>query len=140
MTLAPGRLLAGAAFFLAAMLAAPRAAPQEPIPVPRLSAHVVDLTGTLTAQERDAIDAKLRAFEQARGSQVVVLLVPTIGQETIEEFAGRVTDEWKLGRKGVDDGVLFVIAKQERRTRTPTRRGAQGPHTDGLPKSILTRT
>src|SRR5258706_5434491 len=140
MTLAPGRLLAGAAVFLAAMLAATAAAPQEPIPVPRLTAHVVDLTGTLTAQEREATDARLRAFEQARGSQVVVLLVPTIGQETIEEFAGRVTDDWKLGRKGVDDGVPFVIAKQERRLRIHTGRGVQGTLTDALPKSILTRT
>jgi uncharacterized protein len=137
MTLAPGRLFAGAALFLAAMLAAPQAAPQEPIPVPRLSAHVVDLTGTLTAGERETVDAKLRAFEQARGSQVVVLLVPTIGQETIEEFAGRVTDEWKLGRKGVDDGVLFVIAKQERRLRIHTGRGVQGTLTDALSKRIV---
>ncbi len=137
MSIPPGRLLAGAAFFLAAMLAAPLAAPQDPIPVPRLSAHVVDLTGTLTAQEREATDAKLRAFEQARGSQVVVLLVPTIGQETIEEFAGRVTDDWKLGRKGVDDGVLFVIAKQERRLRIHTGRGVQGTLTDALSKRIV---
>src|SRR5258706_4499391 len=137
MTLAPGRLLAGAAFFLAAMLAAPRAAPQEPLPVPRLSAHVVDLTGPLTAQEREATDAKLRAFEQARGSQVVVLPVPTIGQETIEEFVGRVSDDWKLGRKGVGDGVLFVIAKQERRLRIHTGRGVQGTLTDARSKRIV---
>src|SRR5258706_14040838 len=137
MTLAPGRLLAGAAFFLAAMLAAPLAAPQEPIPVPRLSAHVVDLTGTLTAGEREALDAKLRAFETARGSQVAVLLVPTIGEETIEEFAGRVTDEWKLGRKGVDDGVLLAVAKQQRKIRIHTGRGVQGTLTDALSKRIV---
>ena len=69
----------------------------------------MDLTGTLAAGERDAIAARLAAFETARGSQVVVLLVPSIGTEAIEEFATRVTDEWKLGRAGVDDGVLFVF-------------------------------
>jgi uncharacterized protein len=67
----------------------------------------------------------------------VVLIVPTIGTETIEEFAGRVTDEWKLGRKGVDDGVLFVIAKQERKLRIHTGRGVQGTLTDALSKRIV---
>jgi uncharacterized protein len=132
-----GRLLTGAAALLLAAFAAVAATPTEPIPVPRLTAHVVDLTGTLSAAERDALDAKLRAFESARGSQVAVLLVPSIGPETIEEFAGRVTDEWKLGRKGVDDGVLFVIAKQERKLRIHTGRGVQGTLTDALAKRIV---
>ena len=105
--------------------------------MPKLTAHVVDLTGTLTAREREALDAKLRAFEQAKGSQVAVLLVPSIGSEAIEEFAGRVTDEWKLGRKGVDDGVLFVVAKQERKMRIHTGRGVQGTLTDALSRRII---
>jgi len=63
--------------------------------------------------------------------------VPTIGDETIEEFAGRVTDEWKLGRKGVDDGVLFAIAMKERRMRIHTGRGVQGTLTDALSKRII---
>ncbi len=132
-----GRLLTGSAALLLAAFAAVAATPTDPIPVPRLAAHVVDLTGTLSAAERDALDAKLRAFESARGSQVAVLLVPSIGPETIEEFAGRVTDEWKLGRKGVDDGVLFVIAKQERKLRIHTGRGVQGTLTDALAKRIV---
>jgi uncharacterized protein len=109
----------------------------EPIPVPKLSAHVVDLTGTLTAAERERIDAKLRDFEARKGSQIAVLLVPTIGPEVIEDFAGRVTDAWQLGRKGVDDGVLFVIAKQERKMRIHTGRGVQGNLTDILSKRIV---
>jgi uncharacterized protein len=68
---------------------------------------------------------------------VAVLLVPSIGAETIEEFAGRVTDEWKLGRKGIDDGVLFVVAKQERKMRIHTGRGVQGTLTDALSKRIV---
>ena len=113
------------------------AAAQDVAPVPKLTAHVVDLTGTLSADERAALDAKLAAFEQAKGSQVAVLLVPTIGTESIEEFAGRVTDTWQLGRKGVDDGVLFVVAKQERRMRIHTGRGVQGTLTDALSKRII---
>ncbi len=138
MTRTAGRLVAWAAFLLLAASASLAATtPPGAVPVPKLSAHVTDLTGTLTAPEREAIDAKLRAFEAARGSQVAILLVPTLGSETIEEFAGRVTDEWKLGRKGVDDGVLFVIAKQERKLRIQTGRGVQGTLTDALSKRIV---
>lgn len=112
------------------------ATPGDSIPVPKLSARVIDQTGTLTAPERAALEEKLRAFEQARGSQVAVLIVPSIGPEAIEEFAGRVTDEWKLGRKGVDDGVLLLIAKQERKIRIHTGRGVQGTLTDALSRRI----
>jgi uncharacterized protein len=107
------------------------------VPVPKLTARVIDQTATLKAPEREALEAKLAAFEQARGSQVAVLLVPAIGHETIEEFAGRVTDEWKLGRAGVDDGVLFVVAKEERKLRIHTGRGTQGTLTDALSKRIV---
>ena len=107
------------------------------IPVPKLTARVIDQTGSLTSSERAALEAKLKAFEDAHGSQIAVLLVPSIGTEAIEEFAGRVTDEWKLGRKGVDDGVLLVVAKQERKLRIQTGRGVQGTLTDALSKRIV---
>jgi uncharacterized protein len=132
-----GRLAIGAAAFLLGAFAVFAATPVDPIAIPKLTARVVDLTGTLTAGEREAIEAKLAAFEQAKGSQVAVLLVPSIGSEAIEEFAGRVTDEWKLGRKGVDDGVLFVVAKQERKMRIHTGRGVQGTLTDALSRRII---
>ena len=130
-----GRLGFGAVLFLLASLAF--GAEGDPIPVPKLTAHVVDLTGTLTADEQSRIDGKLREFEAKRGSQVVVLLVPSIGHEVIEDFSTRVTDAWQLGRKGVDDGVLFVIAKQERKIRVHTGRGVQGTLTDILAKRIV---
>ena len=107
------------------------------IPVPKLTARVTDSTGTLTVPERQALEAKLTAFERDKGSQVAVLLVPSLDGETIEDFAGRVTDEWKLGRKGVDDGVLFVVAKQERKMRIHTGRGVQGGLTDALSRRII---
>ena len=106
-------------------------------PVPPLTGHVVDLTATLDGGQRAALDAKLAGFESKRGSQVVVLLVPTLGDETIEDFAGRVTDQWKLGRKGVDDGVLFVVAKNDHKLRIHTGRGVQGTLTDALSKRIV---
>ena len=138
MTGLAGRLLAGAAAFLLFLATAPLAAwAQAPAPVPKLSGRVVDLTGTLAAAHRQAIAAKLAAFEQAKGSQVAVLVVPSLGDETIEEFATRVTDAWQLGRAGVDDGVLFVVAMQERRLRIQTGRGVQGTLTDALSKRII---
>ena len=122
------------AAFLAALCAV---AALAATPVPKLATRVTDLAGTLTAPQRDGLEAKLAAFEKQRGSQVAVLIVPTIGDETIEEFTGRVTDEWKLGRKGVDDGVLFAVAMKERRVRIHTGRGVQGTLTDALSKRIV---
>jgi uncharacterized protein len=132
-----GRLLARAAAPLFLALAALASSAADTVPVPKLTGRVVDLSGTLDQAQQQAIAAKLAAFEQAKGSQVAVLLVPTIGAETIEEFATRVTDEWKLGRAGVDDGVLFVVAKQERRMRIQTGRGVQGVLTDALSRRII---
>ncbi|HYC35608.1 MAG TPA: TPM domain-containing protein [Usitatibacter sp.] len=130
-------LMARAAAVALLLLLAFAALAQDAIPVPKLAARVTDLTGTLTAAQREALEGKLAAFEKSRGSQVAVLLVPSIGQETIEEFAGRVTDEWKLGRQGVDDGVLFVVALKERRMRIHTGRGVQGTLTDALSRRIV---
>ena len=129
------RLTLRAAAAAAALLLALAALAQ--VAVPKLSARVTDQTGSLTATERDALEAKLAAFEQAKGSQIAVLMVPSIGGEAIEDYAGRVTDEWKLGRKGVDDGVLFVVAKQERKMRIHTGRGVQGTLTDALSRRII---
>jgi len=122
---------------LLALLAAATFAWPQQVPVPRLTGHVVDLTSTLDAPQHAGLEAKLTAFESEHGSQVVVLLVPTLGTEAIEDFAGRVTDEWKLGRKGVDDGVLFVVAKDDRKMRIHTGRGVQGTLTDALSKRIV---
>lgn len=125
---------AGAA---AALLLAFSAIAQDEVPVPKLGARVTDLTGTLTAAQRESLELRLRSFEESKGSQVAVLLVPTLGSETIEDFAGRVADTWQLGRKGIDDGVLFVVALKERRMRIHTGRGVQGTLTDAASKRIV---
>lgn len=107
------------------------------VPVPALTGRVVDQAGILSGEQRQAISRKLEAFEQSKGSQVAVLVVPTTAGEAIEDFATRVTDQWKLGRAGVDDGVLLVVAMQERRMRIQTGRGVQGTLTDALSKRII---
>ena len=95
----------------------PRSARAAQVPVPPLNARVTDLTGTLAADQRAALEAKLAAFETRKGSQIAVLIVPTTQPEAIEQFAIRVVEQWKLGRKGVDDGVLLIVAKNDRKLR-----------------------
>src|SRR5262249_30194080 len=87
---------------------------QAQVAVPRLEQRVTDLTSTLSAAQRDALEGKLNALEQRKGSQVAVLIVPTTQPEDIAEFGIRVADEWRLGRKGVDDGAILIVAKNDR--------------------------
>ena len=74
-----------------------------------------DLTGTLDPQQQATLEQTLAAFEARKGSQIAVLIVPTTEPETVDQYAVRVEESWKLGRKGVDDGVLLVVAKNDRK-------------------------
>jgi len=107
------------------------------VPVPALRAPVTDLTATLTAQQRESLDATLRAFEARKGSQVAVLIVPTTQPETIEQFGIRVADKWKLGRKKIDDGAILIIAKEDRTLRIEVGYGLEGVLTDAASKRII---
>ena len=107
------------------------------VAVPPLRQRVNDLTGTLTAEQVAALETKLAAFEQRKGSQIFVLIVPTTQPETIEEYAIKVADAWKPGRKGVDDGVLLVVAKDDRALRIDTRYGLEGVIPDAVAKRIV---
>jgi uncharacterized protein len=88
---------------------------QELLPVPALTARVMDATGTLSSAQRDALEAKLAAFEAQAGPQIVVLMVATTQPEDIAAFTQRVGETWKIGRKDVGDGLLLVVAKNDRR-------------------------
>lgn len=98
---------------------------------------VTDLSGTLSEQQQNALTQKLLAFESRKGSQIAVLIVPTTQPEAIEQYALRVSDAWKLGRKGVDDGALLLVAKGDRRLRIETRYGLEGPLPDAIAKRII---
>src|SRR4029077_12559928 len=82
-------------------------------PVPPRAARVTDFTGTLQPSTRAALDRKLAAFEARTGSQIAVLLVATTAPESIEQYSLRVAEAWKLGRAGVDDGALLLVAVQD---------------------------
>ncbi|VVE78065.1 TPM domain-containing protein [Pandoraea sputorum] len=121
-------------------LALPASA-QALVAVPALTARVTDLTGTLTAEQRNALEAQLAQYEQQRGSQIFVLMLPSTAPETIDQYSIRVADAWKAGRKGVDDGVIMLIAKDNpndlRKMRIEVGRGVQGSLTDAISGRIL---
>jgi uncharacterized protein len=110
------------------------------VPIPPLSAHVTDITQTLSAAERQALEAKLADWEARTGGQFAVLLVPSTQPEPIEAYAIRVADAWKIGRKGSDDGVLFVVAKNDRKMRLEVGYGFEGVLTDATSKRIIAET
>jgi uncharacterized protein len=105
--------------------------------VPALRAPVTDLAGALTPDQVAALDAKLRAFEQAKGSQIAVLIVSSTEPEAIEQYALRVAEAWKLGRKGVDDGALLLVAVRDRRVRIETGYGLEGALNDATANRII---
>jgi uncharacterized protein len=121
------------------------AAAQDLQPIPKLSARVTDLTGTLTAEQQNALEQKLAAFEAAKGSQLAVLIVPTTQPEEIEQYSIRVVDQWKLGRgtvngKRVDDGALLLIAKNDHKIRIEVGYGLEGVLTDAISNRIIDET
>ena len=106
-------------------------------PVPALVAHVIDATGTLQADQQAALEAKLAALESTKGSQVVVLMVPTTAPEDIASYANRVGNTWKIGRKDVGDGVLLVVAKDDRKLRIEVAKALEGAIPDLAAKQII---
>jgi uncharacterized protein len=107
------------------------------VPVPPLTGPVVDLTGTLTTEQRASLDAELRAFSARKGSQVAVLMVPTTKPESIEQYSIRVGEQWKIGRKGTDDGVVLVVAKDDRAVRIEVGYGLEGAIPDAYANRVI---
>ena len=107
------------------------------VAVPPLQARVTDLTGTLSRAQTAELEQQLAAFEAKKGAQIAVLMVPTVQPETIEQYAVRAFEQWKLGRKKVDDGVLLVIAKDDRKLRIEVGYGLEGALTDATAKRII---
>ena len=110
------------------------------VAVPPLGARVTDLTATLSAAEVAALEKTLEAFEARKGSQLAVLMVATTAPETIEQYALRVAEQWKLGRKKVDDGALLVVAKADRTLRIEVGYGLEGALNDATSKRIISET
>ena len=127
------RHLVAALLAFAACLGAARAE----VPVPPLKARVTDLTGTLSAQQKNELESRIAAYEARRGSQIAVLLLPSTKPEEIEQYSIRVAEAWKIGRKGVDDGVILVVAKDDRRLRIEVGYGLEGVIPDSIAKRVI---
>jgi uncharacterized protein len=110
---------------------------QDLLPVPRLSGRVVDLTSTLTANQQLALGAKLQTLESKMGTQVVVLMVPSVKPEDIADFAQRVGDVWKIGRRKEGDGLLLVVAKSDRKIRIQVAKALEGAIPDVAAARII---
>lgn len=131
------RRLRQLALLLALALFGPALLAQDLLPVPPLSGRVIDQTGTLSGAQRDAMSAKLAGFEAASGPQIVVLLVPTTQPEDIAAYAQRVGEAWKIGRREVGDGLLIVVAKNDRRVNIQTAKALEGAVPDLAARQII---
>ena len=122
-------------FFLFALLLT--GAAQADVALPPLTHRVTDLTVTLDAGQTQTLEARLAEFEKNKGAQLAVLIVPTTQPETIEQFGIRVVEAWKLGRKGVDDGALLIIAKDDHSLRIEVGYGLEGVLNDATANRII---
>lgn len=135
-----GRWLAALACLLAAAGLAFFGSVQADVAVPALNSRVTDLTGTLTAEQKSVLEQRLAGFEAGKGSQIAVLMLSSTKPEEIEQFSIRVAESWKIGRKGTDDGLILVIAKDDRRLRIEVGYGLEGAIPDAVAKRVISET
>jgi uncharacterized membrane protein YgcG len=106
-------------------------------PIPPLTARVTDLTGTLDATQRAQLENRLAALEREKGAQLVIVLVPSVQPESIEAYGIRLAEAWRIGRQGVDDGVIILVAKNDRAVRIEVGYGLESAIPDALAKRII---
>jgi len=107
------------------------------VALPALTERVTDLTGTLSAQDKAGLTASLATLEKDKGAQIAIVLLPTTQPESIEQFGIRLAEAWKIGRKGIDDGVIIIVAKDDRKMRIEVGYGLEGAIPDAIAKRIV---
>jgi uncharacterized protein len=110
---------------------------QAEVDIPALSSPVVDQTGTLSAADITTLSSAIERLAAERGSQIAILLVPTTAPETIEQFGIRVAERWRIGRRGIDDGVIVLVATADRAVRLEVGYGLEGALPDAIAKRII---
>ena len=110
------------------------------VEIPELSHRVTDLTATLSSLQTTALENRLAAFETKKGSQIAILIVPTTQPEDIAQFSIRVAEAWKIGRKNIDDGVILIVAKEDRKLRLEVGYGLEGAIPDAIAKRVIAET
>lgn len=121
--------------FAFVLLAAPFPALAQNFPA--LTGRVVDEAHILKPEDQAALEAKLKAHEDKTSDQVVVATIPSLGDLTIEDYANRLLRQWQLGQKGKSNGVLLLVAPQDRKIRIEVGYGLEGALTDALSKVII---
>ncbi len=111
--------------------------PAYALDVPVLKGYVNDYADMLSPQAESLIETELKAFEQSDSTQIVILTIPSLEGENLEDFSIKVAEAWKIGQKGKDNGVIFLVAKQERKIRIEVGRGLEGKLTDLLTGRII---
>lgn len=124
-------------FFALLLSPLQRASAQELQAIPALTARVIDTTGTLDSAQLQALETRLAAFEKSRGAQIVVLMIPTTKPEDITAYSQRVGDAWKIGRKDIGDGLLLIVAKNDRQVRIATAKTLEGAIPDLAARQII---
>ena len=130
----PGRALVLSLVCL--FLVAPNASSQE-VTVPRLTQYATDLTGTLSPDQLAVLNARLKGFQDSTSTQLVVLMIPTLGGEPLQEYTLKVAEENRIGKKGKDNGALLLIAKNDRKVRIEAGYGLEGTLTDAMSGIII---
>jgi uncharacterized protein len=110
---------------------------EELVPLPTLKARVTDLTASLDATQRGRLEAQLAAFDRAGRAQIAVLMLPTTRPETIEQFGIRLAEAWKIGHKDADNGIIVIVAKDDRKMRIEVGYGLEGSIPDAIAKRII---
>ena len=105
--------------------------------LPPLTERVTDLTGTLSAEDKASLTASLAALDKDKGAQVVIVMLPTTQPEAIEQYSIRLAEAWKIGRKGIYDGVIILVAKDDRKMRIEVGYGLEGAIPDAIAKRIV---
>ena len=105
--------------------------------VPRLQGYVNDYAGMISPSAKSKIEEELKAFEQSDSTQIVILTIPSLEGENIEEFSIKVAEDWKIGQQRKDNGVLLIVSKQERKIRIEVGRGLEGKLTDLMAGRII---
>src|SRR5699024_8503500 len=105
--------------------------------VPAFTGWVTDTTATLSEADKSTLSQKLAALDREKGAQIAVLMIPSTGNESIESYALRAFSQWQLGRKGIDDGILLIVVKDDRRLRIEVGYGLEGAVPDVLAGRII---
>jgi len=124
-------------FLLLSILGTLWTSPALALEIPKHSSPVVDLAGVLSRGDQAKIASSLLQFQQKYGPQLQVLVIPSLEDESIESYSIKVVDKWKLGARGKDDGILLLVATEDRKVRIEVGRGLEGDLPDVIAGRII---